>query len=384
VRCQGLCIPLIAPRRLASSEREITAKVELSDAGGAFDWEPEIRYSQSFARTLLRATDIWQYRINTHQNMLADEILLSIHDCNIKSPGSPSLSIQRLIGRIRTDFNRFSQFEYHILRNHGFSVAAATLRDIAEKCRTVRDYVGNPASLHPFVPALPTDVPLAQFNATLQKSSERRKNFFDGKDLVSWAYPVLAVMAVIASLFVLPYLASKVENLNKAIAETQRAKYPNPRLDLESAGSVGDMTDLMRSGTPIAIDSINRIITAEKSAVKGKAKYLIFVRQKGEFNGRFRTLYGQIRFDSSLSTKAVSGKAFLVDSRSDVPGAGYRELVMPVDRDGYLTSPAGVIVDSPQEHEYLVLMLVVESADEKKPFPPTLVDHEWKTLLEVR
>jgi type IV secretory pathway ATPase VirB11/archaellum biosynthesis ATPase len=76
--------------------------------------------------------------------------------------------------------------------------------------------------MHAFVPALPTDVPLSQFNATIRKSSERPTSFFDLKDWVTWAYPALAVIGVIALVFILPYLAGKLEKLNNAMAETQR------------------------------------------------------------------------------------------------------------------------------------------------------------------
>lgn len=367
-------------RKLRSLREELGLDhLIICDAGGEIDWDTKTRYESSRLRTLLRCTDIWQFQVNRNIDFETNEHLVSIGEVIdfTFAPGVPPVETQRDLARIRTDLDEFSPFEFWCLYNHGYCVAARALAGLTE---------GRAPAQHPHVPYQRDGIELEN----LAGASRRRLRIWDSRDWVSWVYLLLIPALIFGVVRGVPYLADRAVAAVHWLAEKNRATYRG----VEEKSPAGRQARVVPCHPETEATTLGA--TLFKHEISGEAKALIerlirgyadglppdqrilIIEQSGEFAEDYRSFPVGIRFDSN--TRVADGKIFLFRSATAGSAPAYRELPTSRDIEGRLEETVTVL--EPNKGEFLVLLIKVEAAYPKSPFPPA--DGQYHFSLEVR
>jgi len=121
----GLTALLHHPRDSNHGEQ---ALIILCNAGRRIDWDFRTNYSRKWMLSLLRSSEIAQHWAEQRLVQHAPIGTANVNIWDTASPGSaPPVDIQEKAARIRTDFDTFSDIEWQLLFDHGYSVANKVL-----------------------------------------------------------------------------------------------------------------------------------------------------------------------------------------------------------------------------------------------------------------
>jgi hypothetical protein len=153
-------------------------------------------------------------------------VALSIAHTTSGIPGESERVVQQPLEELRTDFDKFSVLEIEELVRHGWCVA--------------RDRLGDALPHEPAAapPGRSRRVSSAASDARrLRKGALRSFRFLDARDWLSWAYGLLAIIAIIVFLFVSPKVADaalmqrdalRAERLSRGPLDWAKGHIPNP------------------------------------------------------------------------------------------------------------------------------------------------------------
>ncbi len=114
-------------RGKSSTDQESPTLI-LSNAGRQIDWDFDTPYKRTQLLTLLRTSLIAQYWAEQRlvQQAPAGTLMINIWD-TVDSPPAPPTQVQHQAAGIRTDFDSFSDLEWNLLFDHGYSLAEKIL-----------------------------------------------------------------------------------------------------------------------------------------------------------------------------------------------------------------------------------------------------------------
>jgi hypothetical protein len=219
----------------ACSEQPILVLV--SDAGRSFQRITEIRFSDFFLSTAVRASDVLMNRIAQMERAKSRDdgkfLFISINDTvdDHAEPFAPDRSIQRAVAQIRTDFDRFSDAEVSGLVRHGYCVARKAYAGLLEEPSEHQheppwDPVRSRPPGHDY-----TQTDASDRNA-LERSKYRRLGLFSLRDWISYIHLVFLVALAFAGWLLWHEAASVVSELVlRARTGTAYAHYKAPTID---------------------------------------------------------------------------------------------------------------------------------------------------------
>jgi esterase/lipase superfamily enzyme/predicted acylesterase/phospholipase RssA len=195
-------------RRLTSKVSGPADLVIVSDAGAGFDWQVGRRFGNIATRTV-RATDILMKRVGDFERESIDfqngNELPQFLKCDISTvipphqhPGTLDDNIQKRIGRIRTDLNRFSPIEINALGKHGYSVCAQTIGGYFSRSGT---HYGKTSTQNNWMP-IPNSKAIAviDFAKKLESARGQKLGIWNPRDWASWT--LMGLMLLIPALIV--------------------------------------------------------------------------------------------------------------------------------------------------------------------------------------
>lgn len=198
----------------------------ISDASGAFDWNPDSSFSFVIDRTI-RTTDILMKRVADLEaddwSALADQddpklFYIGISDVvSAEDLSSAQTSdVQKAVAQIRTDLDAFSDIEIASLMRHGHEVARKVLDPIGTDSPTAGAVVNNSGQQRLTSTAIQNSV------KQLRRSRRRRFGLLNRSDPASWAmsFGFLIIAA-------LPLLPAFIANQSRLAAEQETEQLRN-------------------------------------------------------------------------------------------------------------------------------------------------------------
>lgn len=343
-------------RQLANDEG--LGAILLSDAGAAVEWS-ETDFARWRTKTLLRCFDVSLASRPSRPSLPDIPTLItkkfSIRD--VEPSVGKRLSRDELLqlAKIRTDLDRFCEFEEWCLISHGYCVAEAQLRNLASEPRrdSFRPWQENGVSI-------PRDV-----SGTLEKSSRRLSGLtklvriiFDPGD---WMLCIAYLVALVLIFWIaIPMGAFYSEKSFHWVASRFLPEPSDSALRFKPAKVLAGNVALSRQVARPAKDTLD-YASNNLSRLTG-ANQELRVYEQIKVCGGFRPVRRKVVFldaeNSDVNAFARDGKAYLVKQQSDDSEFGIRELSLPKEANGKLTGFVELPMAEPGE--FLVFLLVLE------------------------
>lgn len=169
--------------------------VFISDAGGVFDWETDLKFRLLPPRSA-RATDILMQRIANAESEASQSLKARVVYCSIRTKEKHdrlSGVEQNQVRSIRTDLNGFTDYEVAALTSHGAANAKYAWEKVNAKDRTE-----EAESYHSYS--------FGSLEYKLRRSSRRSYYLWDKKDWSSWALVAIPGLYCVAVLLACTFL----------------------------------------------------------------------------------------------------------------------------------------------------------------------------------
>jgi len=360
--------------------------IVLSNAGKNIDWDLETNFSRKLFGNLNRSLDVMQFW--AEQRLLAS--LTPGHEVigissSIKPTGArmsiPPEIVQKAAAYVRTDFDRFSEFEYRFLYDHGFALADQLIKS-------------NPAWLqNRQPPATDSYQPWSDDIVRLSREPKRvqtlqrpvrvlpRPSTF--RDVAAIPYALLLAALCFGIWQSIPWISRVSSAAGSWLNEQRFSNHPSngPKfLEPQTSANVADHLsltthDLSREASA-AIDSARRRYIQTMAA-----KIVVVVEQEKPFDADYQSLHRWTHFGGeggAGNVRAAYGSAFLVNTDVLCEGPRYREVRLPRAVNGEIEGCIEVV--RPKKGESLVLVLVVVARNAEEPMTAKDVENSSFSL----